>query len=180
MCVQKLFNHVEKSLSLFNMAVLAFTYVHLGQFMKKRNFGQIIANLWPSLKKWLCLTNIDPFFFSKDFQYIRPTKMYSLMNGDLVYTWFCLLPPAPWVLLRPSKLICIFCQIQKKDSHSNFHLKGLLFFSEKVSNPITNLFCNKKVGVPHQKMGSWPKKHDFRVFGVKWPFFEVWHPLFCF
>ena len=33
-----------------------------------------------------------------------------------------------------------------------FHLKGQLFFSE-VSNPITNLFCFNKVGVPHQKAG---------------------------
>ena len=61
-----------------------------------------------------------------------------------------------------------------------FHLLGRSFFSEEVSNPIINLFCYIEVGVPHQKVGIWPKKHDFRVFDVIKPFFEVRHPLFCY
>ena len=31
-----------------------------------------------------------------------------------------------------------------------------------------------------EKMGIWPQKHDFNVFGVKCPFFQEGHPLFYF
>ena len=57
-----------------------------------------------------------------------------------------------------------------------FHLLHPFIFSGEMTNPITNLLREKKVGVIHEKMGISTQKLKNKVFGVKCSFFHLQRP----
>ena len=131
--------------------------------MKKSNFGHNIASFWPNLKKWLYLTNLAPFFFSKDFQYIgRKKNVFSHEWWLSLYTVL----PAPACSVSHFKALKVFTWFFVKFEIKNFNhfTWGAYLFFEGIRQTTWETYSEKKNGTFYLKKWAFDPKNTVLCF----------------